>query len=120
MSATRFLSRRSESNRAVLLCASIRRGDLAQFRRWRSAFANERKDYRYYELIEDTLQPEFDYRYVVIKHARAVQPFFLIDQDLLVGMSPRFAALVGGIRKMAALYAGAHLDDRVGCWRRSS
>jgi hypothetical protein len=29
-----------------------------------------------------------------------VQPFFLIDQDLLVGMSPRFGALVGGIRKM--------------------
>jgi hypothetical protein len=82
----------------------VRRGDLSQLPHWRSAFAEERKDHRYYELIEDTLHPEFDYRYFIIRDAigevRAVQPFFLIDQDLLVGMSPRFGALVGGLREM--------------------
>jgi Acetyltransferase (GNAT) domain len=82
----------------------IRRDALTQFPCWRSAFANERKDHRYYELIEDTLHSEFDYRYFVIRDAsgevRAVQPFFLVDQDLLVGMSPRFGALVGRIRNM--------------------
>jgi hypothetical protein len=82
----------------------IRRDALTQFPYWRSAFANERKDHRYYELIEDTLHSEFDYRYFVIRDAsgevRAVQPFFLVDQDLLVGMGPRFGALVGHIRNM--------------------
>jgi hypothetical protein len=82
----------------------VGREDLAQFPCWRSAIANERKDHRYYELIEDTLHFEFDYRYFVIRDAGgevcAVQPFFLLDQDLLVGVGPRFGALVGGIRNM--------------------
>jgi hypothetical protein len=82
----------------------VGRDDLAQFPCWRSAFANERKDHRYYELIEDTLHSEFDYRYFVIRDAsgevRAVQPFFLVDQDLLVGMSPRFGAIIGIIRNI--------------------
>jgi hypothetical protein len=58
----------------------IGRSDLYQFPQWRSAFTNERKDHRYYELVQDTLHPEFDYRYFVIKDAGervcAVQPFF--------------------------------------------
>src|SRR5262249_12337369 len=45
----------------------VRRDDLARLSRWQTAFANERKDHRYYELVEDTLHPEFDYRYFVIR-----------------------------------------------------
>jgi hypothetical protein len=82
----------------------VRRDDLAQFACWRTAFANERKDHRYYELIEDTLHPEFEYRYFVMRDAGgrvcAVQPFFLLDQDLLVGASPRFGALIDSIRRI--------------------
>jgi hypothetical protein len=58
--------------------------DLAQIPCWRSAFANERKDHRYYELLEDTLHSEFDYRYCVIRDAsgevRAVHCVFYISQ----------------------------------------
>ncbi|WFU43360.1 hypothetical protein QA640_13450 [Bradyrhizobium sp. CB82] len=65
----------------------VARDDLERCSRWQVAFANERKDHRYYELVEDTLHPEFDYRYFVIKDAGdqvcAVQPFFLLDLDLL-------------------------------------
>jgi len=82
----------------------VRRDDLPRFPCWRAAFANERKDHRYYELIEDTLHPEFEYRYFVIKDPSgrvcAVQPFFLLDQDLLVGASPRLGALIDGIRRI--------------------
>ena len=57
----------------------VARDDLQRCPRWQVAFANERKDHRYYELVEDTLHPEFDYRYFVIKDAVgqvcAVQPF---------------------------------------------
>jgi hypothetical protein len=111
----------------------IGRDDLAQIPCWQSAFASERKDHRYYELIEDTLHPEVEYRYFVIRaasgEARAVQPFFLLDQDLLIGMSPRFSPLVRGIRKiwprfmqartlMVGCLAGeGHLDGDGTCHR---
>jgi hypothetical protein len=82
----------------------IARDDLQRCPRWEIAFANERKDHRYYELVEDTLHPEFDYRYFVIKDAVgqicAVQPFFLLDLDLLVGASPRFGVLIDAARLM--------------------
>src|SRR5262245_51312086 len=82
----------------------IARDNLQRCPRWEIAFANERKDHRYYELVEDTLHPEFDYRYFVIKDAFgqicAVQPFFLLDLDLLVGASPRFGVLIDAIRRM--------------------
>ena len=56
---------------------------------WMRAFAAQRKDRRYYELLEDTLRQGFDYRYFVLTgedgEARAIQPFFLLDQDLLAG-----------------------------------
>src|SRR5262245_31343026 len=54
---------------------------------WPPAFASERKDHRYYELVEDTIHQGFDYRYFILKdeggEIRAVQPFFMNDQDLL-------------------------------------
>ena len=111
----------------------VARGDLQRCPRWRIAFANERKDHRYYELVEDTLHPEFDYRYFVIKdtvgQVCAVQPFFLLDLDLLVGASPRFGVLIDAIRRMwphlmraRTLMVGCvagegHLDGDEGCHR---
>jgi len=54
---------------------------------WRSMFAGERKDHRYYEIVEDALPDNFEYRYFAIRDGggriRAVQPFFLIDQDIV-------------------------------------
>ncbi|HKG99203.1 MAG TPA: GNAT family N-acetyltransferase, partial [Bradyrhizobium sp.] len=80
------------------------RGDLANCLRWREAFAAERKDHRYYELVEDTLHPEFAYRYFVIKdgrgNVRAVQPFFILDQDLLAGTSPAIRGAAKQIRRL--------------------
>src|SRR5260370_14145756 len=105
----------------------VGREGLAQIPRWQMAFASERKDHRYYELVEDTLHPEFEYRYFLIRDTDgqvcAVQPFFLLDQDLLVGMSQRFGPLIEDIRRiwprfmrarmvMVGCVAGeGHLDD---------
>ena len=68
---------------------------------WRAAFSDQRKDHRYYEIVEDTLENDFAYRYFAITDAagsvRAVQPFFLLDQDILEGLGPaalRWAARV--------------------------
>src|SRR6516225_10633899 len=82
----------------------VARGDLQRCPRWRIAFADQRKDHRYYELVEDTLHPEFDYRYFIIRDAAgqvcAIQPFFLLDQDLLTGARPRFGVLIDALRWM--------------------
>lgn len=71
--------------------AVLTREEVMRCRHWAQAFATERKDHRYYELVEDTIQPEFDFRYFVIQdesgEVLAVQPFFLLDQDMLAGTS---------------------------------
>src|SRR5690242_9069033 len=78
------------------------RADLARCRHWASAFAGERKDHRYYELVEDTLHPEFEYRYFAIEDGagtiRAIQPFFILDQDLCVGAGARLGKAVERVR----------------------
>jgi hypothetical protein len=105
----------------------VERGDLVKFPHWQMAFAGERKDHRYYELIEDTLHPEFEYRYFILRDAsgevHAVEPFFVLDQDLLVGVTGRLNTLIEGIRRhwprfmrMRTLMVGCvagegHLDD---------
>lgn len=69
--------------------AVLAREEVVRCAHWAHAFAAERKDHRYYELVEDTIQPEFDYRYFAIRdesgEARAIQPFFMLDQDILAG-----------------------------------
>jgi Peptidogalycan biosysnthesis/recognition len=80
------------------------RRDLADRGHWPRAFANERKDHRYYEVVEDTIHQGFDYRYFVLRdetgHVCAVQPFFVLDQDLLAGSDPRLRRPVSFIRRL--------------------
>jgi predicted N-acyltransferase len=68
----------------------VTRTELKDCDAWASAFAELRKDRRYYEIVEDTLRDRFDYGYLAIVDGagtiRAVQPFFLLDQDLLEGV----------------------------------
>ena len=82
----------------------ILRDELARCRRWACSFECERKDHRYYEIVEDTIQQGFDYRYFIIKDANggvcAVQPFFILDQDLLVGTSARIQAPIDCVRQV--------------------
>ena len=72
---------------------------------WDEAFGHLAKDQRYYGLVEDTLGGQFDCRYLVLEdaagQARAVQPFFLADQDLVTASSPVLRGLVGALRKLA-------------------
>src|SRR5580693_4170698 len=64
--------------------------EVAECRRWPRAFAGERKDHRFYEIVEETMRQGFDYRYFALRDAggevRAVAPFFVLDQDLCAGM----------------------------------
>jgi hypothetical protein len=80
----------------------VLRPALVDCARWSNAFAIQRKDRRYYELVEDTIHPNFHHRYFVIKDGTgkpcAVQPFFVVDQDLIAGAGRGVKAIVDIVR----------------------
>ncbi len=80
------------------------RAELAHCRHWRNAFAGQRKDHRFYELVDDTIRQGFDYRYFAIEDAdgevQAIQPFFILDQDLVAGIGLRMRAVVHFVRRV--------------------
>ena len=100
--------------------------ELQNCRHWQRAFASQHKDRRYYEIVEDTIHPEFDYWYFAIRNhvgeIQAIQPFFILDQDILAGIHPNFGRVTDAIRRrwprfmfmktmMVGCVAGeAHLD----------
>jgi len=108
------------------LVSVISRHQLRTSGHWQCAFASQHKDHRYYEIVEDTIHPEFDYWYFAIRGRQgeilAIQPFFILDVDILTGVHPRFGRLIDAIRLqwprfmfMKAMMVGcvageAHLD----------
>src|SRR6266852_5078089 len=98
----------------------VSRAELSGCAPWTSTFADQRKDYRYYEILDDTLRGNFEYRYFAIVddngHVRAIQPFFLVDQDILEGLGvegisfslSQSTALLRAIRLRAC---AEHADD---------
>ena len=70
---------------------------------WRGTFANEARDARYYEVIEETLPEKFDYRYLILRNAEtgetAVQPFFFLAQDLTDGLPKKIRQGVARVQK---------------------
>ena len=76
--------------------------ELREWDGWQKAMRACVKDHRYYEVVAETL--DFDCRAAVLEDhagvARAVQPFFFAEQDLVV-TAPRAVRLpVGWIRKL--------------------
>ena len=69
---------------------------------WRNAFAGHCMDSRYYEIVEETIEQGFDYRYAILTNestqAVAVQPFFFVDQDITAGLPARLRSLVDRVR----------------------
>ncbi len=81
----------------------VSRAELSGCAPWTSTFTDQRKDYRYYEILDDTLQGNFEYRYFAIVdsngHVRAVQPFFLVDQDILEGLGAERIHWISRVRR---------------------
>ncbi len=84
--------------------AIVDRAGASELQAWRTAFQSQRKDRRYFELVEETICPDFTFRYFLIQdengRTRSVQPFFILDQDVLAGTGARLQKLAAKIRRI--------------------
>jgi len=57
---------------------------------WEAGLRDAATDHRYYELTHDALQDQFSHYYLLLKDSsdttRAIQPFFIVNQDIILGM----------------------------------
>jgi hypothetical protein len=71
---------------------------------WRRAFHNKCKDHRYYEIVEETVEGDFDYRYLLLEdgsgNTRAIQPVFFARQNLIEGVPGKISSIVDRVRKV--------------------
>ena len=76
--------------------------DLQDFEEWKRAFTGKCKDHRFYEMVEQTLDPKFEHRYLLLEdregNVRAIQPLFFVEQNLLDGI-PALRGAVDAIRR---------------------
>jgi hypothetical protein len=94
----------SSARRESFSISVVSRAELSGCAPWTSTFADQRKDYRYYEILDDTVRGDFEYRYFVIVdnngHVRTIQPFFLVDQDILEGLGAERVHWISPIRRV--------------------
>src|SRR5262245_11943962 len=71
---------------------------------WKRALQNKCKDYRYYEIVEETLKSDFEHRYLLLEdtsgNVRAVQPMFFLRQNLVEGVPGKIRSVVDAIRNV--------------------
>jgi predicted N-acyltransferase len=69
---------------------------------WKHAFEGKCKDHRYYEIVEESIEPKFEHHYLVLEDqtgkVRAIQPVFFVRQNLVEGI-PALRAAVTAIRQ---------------------
>lgn len=77
--------------------------DLQNCDEWPRAFRNKCKDHRYYEIVEETLDGNFEHHYVVLEDdsgtVRAIEPVFFVRQNLVEGVLGKIRFVVDLIRK---------------------
>ena len=81
----------------------VTRAELQNCAAWKRAFQNRCKDHRYYEIVEQTLQNDFEHHYLLLEdssgNVRAIQPVFFVRQNLVEGVRGKIRSAVDRIRK---------------------
>jgi predicted N-acyltransferase len=82
----------------------ITRVELENCGTWKRVFQNRCKDHRYYEIVEETLQSDFQHSYLLLEDSsgkiRAVQPMFFVRQNLVEGIPGKIRSVIDVIRKI--------------------
>ena len=70
---------------------------------WKRALQSKCKDYRYYEIVEQTLECGFEHHYLVFEtrsgEVLAIQPVFFVWQNLIEGVPGKIRSIVDAVRK---------------------
>jgi predicted N-acyltransferase len=71
---------------------------------WERCFSHLCFDHRHLKTVEKTVPQDFDYRYLILedndRQVRAIQPLFLIHQDITAGLPRPFQAIMKIIRRL--------------------
>jgi predicted N-acyltransferase len=82
----------------------VGREALADHPAWRRCLVDQRKDWRFYEVLEETLDHDHDYRYAVVEAADGqvlcVQPRYVLDQDMLEGSGAVVRRAAAALRRV--------------------
>ena len=82
----------------------VTRSELHNCDAWRRSFRNKCKDHRYYEIVEETLEGGFEYRYLLLEDSsgnpRAIQPVFFVRQNLIEAVPGKISSVVDRVRKI--------------------
>jgi len=77
---------------------------LQNYDAWPRAFRNKCKDHRYYEIVEETLEGDFEHHYLLLEDdsggSRAIQPVFFVRQNLVEGVPGKISSIVDRVRKI--------------------
>src|SRR6266704_3135901 len=70
---------------------------------WERAFKDRCKDHRYYEIVDETLDGNFEHHYLILEddsgNVRGVQPVFFVRQNLIEGVRGMVRSVVDRVRK---------------------
>ncbi len=70
---------------------------------WAAGLQHQANDHRYYELTHDSLGQQFEHYYLLLRDhtgtTRAIQPFLIVNQDLVTGMPKAFRKAMESMRK---------------------
>jgi hypothetical protein len=70
---------------------------------WATGWQHQANDHRYYELTHDSLGKQFEHYYLLLQDhtgtTRAIQPFLVVNQDLVTGMPKAFRRAMEKIRQ---------------------
>jgi predicted N-acyltransferase len=81
----------------------LSRSELEHIEAWKSTFADKCKDHRFYEIMAQTLEADFQYQYLVLEDAtgkvRAIQPFFFIRQNVCEGVSGAMRRIIDKVQR---------------------
>jgi hypothetical protein len=98
-SAPPLISIDTSFGRAVV----ARRVPAADAATWAAGLSHLANDHRYYELTHDSLGDQFEHYYLLLKdpggRTRAIQPFLLVDQDLVTGLPKAIKQGMGRVRR---------------------
>jgi predicted N-acyltransferase len=78
--------------------------ELQNCEEWKQAFEKKCKDHRYYEIVEETVEGDFEHHYLLLAdesgNARAIQPVFFVRQNLVEAVPGKISSIVDRVRKI--------------------